>query len=44
LYHDQRQLVPLEQILEPQHEPAPQEQEPAYHAGGGQQYQAGSAS
>jgi len=44
LYHDQRQLAPLEQILEPQHDPTRQEQEPAYHAGDGQQYPAGSDS
>jgi len=43
LYHDQRQLAPLEQILEPQHEPARQDQESAYHPGCGQQYQAGGA-
>lgn len=41
LYHDQRQLAPLEQILAPQHTPQVQDgQGAAYHHGGaGQQYQ-----
>ena len=44
MFYDQRQLAPLGQSLGPPQEPVRQEEEPAYHAGDGQQYQAGSAS
>ncbi|AEO65748.1 uncharacterized protein THITE_161754 [Thermothielavioides terrestris NRRL 8126] len=44
LYHDQRQLAPLQEILAPQHELRQQQEQEisAYHVAGGLQYQAGS--
>jgi hypothetical protein len=45
MYHHQRQLPPLEQILAPQqHETTGDEQGAAYHEADGQQYQVGIAS
>jgi PHS family inorganic phosphate transporter-like MFS transporter len=46
LYHDQRQLAPLQEILAPQHELRQQQEQEisAYHVAGGLQYQAGSVS
>lgn len=45
MYHHQRQLAPLEQILAPQqHETTEDEQGAAYHEADGQQYQVGIAS
>jgi hypothetical protein len=45
MYHHQRQLPPLEQILAPQqHETTGDEPGAAYHEADGQQYQVGIAS
>lgn len=39
IYHDQRQLAPLDQILGPQHQPLGESQGQIYHDMNGQHYQ-----